>query len=75
MLYVSTRSKTDSFTAHRVLHEAAAPDGGMYAPFRFPHLNNMQLQQLQTASFSENVATILNLFFSADLTADRKSVV
>ncbi len=69
MLYVSTRSKTDSFTAYRVLHETAAPDGGMYAPFRFPVLEDDQLQKMHTASFSENVALILNLFFSSELTA------
>lgn len=68
MLYATTRSKTDTYTAHRVLHEDRSPDGGFYIPFRMPVVSKQQLEQMKTCSFGENVAEILNLFFSAGLT-------
>lgn len=67
MLYLSTRSKTESFTSHRVLHEACAPDGGCFVPFRMPSIHD-RIHLLKTRSFGENVANILNLFFSTDIT-------
>ena len=36
MLYISTRNNTDTYTAHRALHEEYAPDGGFYVPFYLP---------------------------------------
>lgn len=67
MLYVSTRSRTDSFTAHRALHETRAPDGGLFVPFRIPAFSKEEIRQLKENSFGENVAQILNLFFSTGL--------
>jgi len=67
MLYVSTRNKTDSFTAHRALHEQRAPDGGLYVPFRIPYYTPDEIRDMQCKSFGENVALILNVFFSAQL--------
>ena len=69
MLYATTRSKTDTYTAHRVLREDRAPDGGFYIPFRMPALDLAQINTLKNQTFSESVAQILNLFFSAGLTA------
>ena len=69
MLYVSTRNKTDSFTAHRALHEEHTPDGGMFVPFQLPQLSAEELRALQRLSFSETVAYILNLFFSAHISS------
>lgn len=67
MLYLSTRSKTDSFTAYRALMEQRAPDGGFFVPFRLSSFSEEQLNKLSQASFSENVAFILNYFFSTEL--------
>lgn len=67
MLYVSTRDRTDSFTAYRALQEEKAPNGGLFVPHRLPHLND-DIQTLMGESFGENVAKILNHFFSAELT-------
>lgn len=67
MLYVSTRNKTDSFTAYKALHEDRAPDGGMYVPFRLPCYDQQQIAQLKDMSFGEAVAQVLNQFFSAHL--------
>ena len=68
MLYVSTRSRTDSFTSHRALHEERAPDGGLFVPFSLPVFSTEEIQALQQKPFGECVAQILNLFFNAGLT-------
>ncbi len=68
MLYISTRSKMDSFTMYRALHEKCAPDGGAYVPFRLVPFLEDSLQQMKAQSFGETVAQILNYFFSARLT-------
>lgn len=68
MLYISTRNKADSFTAYRALHEDRTPDGGSFVPLRLPVLEMSQIQALKEKSFGQNIAEILNLFFSARLT-------
>jgi len=69
MLYISSRSKTDSFTAHRTLCADHAPDGGVFIPYQMPQYSGEELQQLKHTSFCEIVAKVLNLFFSCRLTA------
>lgn len=69
MLYISTRNHTDSFTAYRALREKCAPDGGMFLPLRFPKFSKEEITQYTHKSFGQTVADILNLFFSAKLTA------
>lgn len=66
MLYATTRSKTDTYTAHRTLFEDRAPDGGFFVPFRMPKAD---MQSMKEKSFSEAVAEILNIFFSTGITA------
>lgn len=68
MLYVSTRNRMDSYTAYRALHEDLAPDGGMFLPFRLPQFSKEEVLLFRNRSFGDNVAEILNLFFSAKLT-------
>lgn len=68
MLYVSTRNASDTYTAYRALHEAVAPDGGLYVPFHLPTFTKEELTALKEQSFAEIVAKILNLFFSLNLT-------
>ena len=65
MLYATTRSKTDTYTAHRALMEDKAPDGGFFIPFRMPMV---QSDKLKDCTFSDAVAEILNLFFSTGIT-------
>lgn len=67
MLYISTRSKIDSFTAYRALHEMCAPDGGQFVPMQIPVLGGEEIADLKNCTFSHNMATVLNLFFSASL--------
>ena len=66
-MYLSTRNKTDSFTAHRVLHSGNAPDGGMFLPMQIPELDEFVLSDYEHMSFSEVTASILNLFFGTNL--------
>ena len=68
MLYLSTRNKADSFTAHKVLRSAAAPDGGMFMPMQIPVQDDFALDQFERMSFGETVATVINLFFGTGLT-------
>lgn len=68
MLYISTRSKLDSFTMYRALHETTAPDGGAYVPFRLMPISDAELEKMKTQTFGEIVAQILNYFYSARLT-------
>ena len=68
MLYVSTRNQHDSFTAHRALREDRTPDGGMFTPFALRSYSKDEIFQFRNRSFGENVALILNTFFSTKLT-------
>ncbi len=68
MLYVTTRSKHDAYTAARALREDRAPDGGFYLPFQMPTLSPEQLLQLGAKNYGQCAAEILNLFFPGDLT-------
>lgn len=68
MLYVSTRDRTNTYTAHRALFEQCASDGGMFVPFQLPQFSQEDILRQKSNSFGTNVADILNLFFSARLT-------
>lgn len=67
MLYLSTGNKTDSFTAYKVLHTDAAPDGGMFIPMQLPVQDDVAMASFEQMSFGETAATILNLFFGTSL--------
>lgn len=67
MLYVTTRSKHDVFTAPVTLRQDRASDGGSFIPFRMPVLESDQIKALASKTFGQNVADILELFFSVKL--------
>lgn len=69
MLYISSRSKSESFTAHRTLCSDRAPDGGVFIPYKIPHFSALELHDMKEKSFGLIVATILNMFFSSKLSA------
>lgn len=69
MLYLTTRSKHDVYTAHVTLRQDRGTDGGLFLPFRMPYFDHEQIVALKTRSFGQNVADILNLFFSTKLTS------
>ncbi len=68
MLYVTTRDNRDAFTAHRAIFEEYGPDGGRYIPFSLPEFSKEEIAELKNEAFSQTVANILNVFFSARLT-------
>lgn len=67
MLYVTTRSRNDAFTAARTMYQDRGPDGGMFIPFRLTEFSKQEICSLSEKSFGQNVADILNLFFSTKL--------
>ncbi len=68
MLYITTRNPADSFTAHRVLTDNRASDGGMFLPMQMPVLSEYEIRRLGEKSFADVVAWILNLFFDKEIT-------
>ena len=68
MLYATTRNEHDVHTAYRTIHRDCGNDGGLYMPFSLPRLDMQQIAELKDRAFGDNVAQILNLFFSAGLT-------
>ena len=68
MLYVTTRSNRDAFTVSRAMHDALAPDGGQFVPFRLMPLSRERIADLLDMGFARCTAEILNMFFSAKLT-------
>lgn len=68
MLYITTRNTDDAYTSYRALMNDCGPDGGAFVPFRIPVLTNSRFTQMKEKTFNENVADILNLFFSTQLT-------
>lgn len=68
MLYVSTRNRTDAFTAYRAIHQEQASDGGVLVPFHMQALEHEALRTLLTQPFGQIVARVLNYFFPLQLT-------
>ncbi len=66
MLYTTTRTKTDSYTAYRALYENRTPDGGFYVPFRIGEI--IDLESVAEQPFNSVVTKILNLFFPGRIT-------
>lgn len=68
MLYVTTRSNAEIYTANRALREEWAPDGGLYVPFREPSFTQEELLELAQKPFSERMAGLLNRMFRTKIT-------
>ena len=68
MLYVTTRSNQDAFTAHRALTESRGPDGGLYLPFHQPVFSGDDICALAGKPFNACVAEVLNRLFNRKLT-------
>jgi len=67
VLYLTTRTLHDSYTAARAMSEDRSPDGGFFAPMTLPRLDRQQIKALADKSFSQNAADIINLLFSTQL--------
>ena len=68
MLYLNTRNKADSFTAHKVLRTKTAPEGGVFMPMNLPAQDDISLAAFEQMGFGETVAVIFNLFYGTRLT-------
>lgn len=68
MLYAATRSKNNVETAYKTIHQDCCSDGGLFVPFRMPSYTVSEIVALANKSFGQNVADILNTFFSVGLT-------
>ncbi len=68
MLYVTTRSSQDAFTAHRALTESRGPDGGFYLPFHQPVFSREEIAAMGGRPFNACVAEVLNRLFNRKLT-------
>lgn len=69
MLYVTTRSDADAYTAHHAMTADRAPDGGQFVPRQTPCFDEAELAAAAGRSFSGNIAHVLNLLFGSELTA------
>ena len=67
MLYLTTRTQNDAYTAARAMSEDRPPDGGFFVPLNLPQFDKSQIRDLAGRCFSQNVADIVNLFFSTNL--------
>lgn len=65
MLYVTTRSNCETYTAARTLTVDTAPNGGLFVPFQMPKLTVSDLKGMAQA---ERIAYVLGLFFRTRLT-------
>lgn len=63
MLYASTRSKVETYTAQRTLWMDCAPDGGQFIPLKLPQFKRTEILRLKTRTPEDNIAMILNKFF------------
>ena len=68
MLYATTRSNHDVQTAYKAIHQDCSGDGGLFVPFRMPIYSLAEVAGLADKSFGQNVADVLNSFFSCGLT-------
>ena len=67
MLYVTTRSNCETYTAAKTLTVDTATDGGLFVPFQLPAIS---VAELQGMSHGEIIAKVLGLFFRVNLTED-----
>lgn len=68
MLYATTRTKSNVETAYKAIHLETTGDGGLFVPFRMASWDKAEIWTLKDRSFGQNMAQVLNFFFSAGLT-------
>ena len=66
MLYASTRSKTETYTAQRTLWQDRASDGGFFVPLKLPVFKRTEIIKLKNRTPEDNLALILNKFFRTE---------
>lgn len=66
MLYASTRSKVESYTAQRTVWAQRAGDGGFFVPMKLPQFKRTEIIRLKNRTAEDNIALILNKFFQTE---------
>ena len=66
MLYASTRSKAETYTAQRTLWQDRAGDGGYFVPLKLPQFKRTEIIKLKNRTPEDNIALILNKFFRTE---------
>lgn len=69
MLYITTKSDKDAFTAYKALHDSYCADGGRYIPFRLPVYEQTDILALKEKNFGQVLSEILNVFFSCRISS------
>ena len=64
MKYLSTRGEAASRAFDDILLEGLAPDGGLYLPEHYPHLDAAQLAALRGLSYPELAHRVLREFIA-----------
>lgn len=67
MLYSITTNNSITFESHCPLTQDYTADRGIFVPLEFPHFSHKDILALQENSFGQNIANIMNLFFSTEL--------
>ena len=67
MLYATTRSNVDIYTAQRVMKEDRAGDGGLFVPMTLPPFLPHELRQFAQQPPSDTMAAVLSRFFPGTL--------
>jgi len=68
VLYVTTRDKHDIHTANKTLTSNFSTDGGLFIPRSMPVFSKEEIATFKGKSFNEIFATVLNSFYSEQIT-------
>lgn len=66
MLYASTRSKVETYTAQRTVWSERAEDGGLFVPISVPYFKRSEIMRMKENSPEDNIARVLNHFFQTE---------
>ena len=69
MLYTTTRSSSDTYTAQRTLTLTRGSDGGFFIPFHLPVFSQSEIAEFGSICFNERLSLVLNLLFGTRLTS------
>lgn len=69
MLYKSTRSNKETYTAQHALCSSRTEDGGLFVPVCIPQYSDGEIQQLLHLSETEAIAKILNQLFATTISS------
>ena len=74
MKYLSTRGHSDRKQFCEILLEGLAPDGGLYLPERYPHVDGATLNRWRGLAYADLAFEILSLYIDDIPAADLKEI-